>query len=329
MWQVLTNPVHYPVDVNKGTRTKLDNFVALIQSFRAKLTEMDAATLGRHIIQQAGIGEDLYNDKTPEGEARQENLQEFYSSLQEFVDMQTEEGNQDQITITDFLQQAALQTDQESVDAKDDNTPKVTLMTMHAAKGLEFDCVFIVGLEEELFPSPRSVESQRALEEERRLLYVAITRAKKFCFLLHAQSRYLYGQWQSNPVSRFVKEINPSLLKGKTSETLNTTILNTKPNYSHQPKFNSQQSTVNSQLPTGNFRRVQVSPSKAADSTPKKQSDRGNLTIGATVSHTRFGRGKVLNIEGTGDNEKATVDFEQVGRKQLLLKFALPNMTIL
>lgn len=394
MWDLLTNPLSYPVDVNKGTRTKLDNFVALIQGFRSKLYTIDAATLGRHIIQEAGIGEDLYNDKTPEGEARVENLQEFYSSLQEFVDTQSEEGNQDQITIADFLQQAALQTDQESVDAKDDNTPKVTMMTMHAAKGLEFDCVFIVGLEEEIFPSPRSVESQRALEEERRLLYVAITRARKFCHLLYAESRYLYGQWMSNPVSRFIKDINPSLLYQSGGFTnSHGGYSNSRAGYSNsrggysssrgslfgsQPEYGSYSarpqrgSSASSQrgssvsssrgsvsptpLPS-NFRRVSTTPrsssaaissqassvsqrtstvssqasavSPQASAASKQKSDRGNLTIGTILEHKRFGKGKVIKIEGTGDNEKATVEFEQTGRKQLLLKFALPSITVL
>lgn len=360
MWDLLTNPIAYPVDINKGTRAKLDQFVALIEGFRKKIFDVDAATLGRHIIQESGIGDDLYSDKSPEGEARVENLQEFYSSLQEFVDTQTEEGNQDQITIADFLQQAALQTDQESVDAKDDQTPKVTMMTMHAAKGLEFDCVFIVGLEEEIFPSPRSVESQRALEEERRLLYVAITRAKKMCFLSYAESRYLYGQWQSNPSSRFLKDINPSLLQlptpsisGRAGVGLSSSMSRQGSLFGSQPGYGSysaragrtsfassltresERSSVRPTPPPSNFRRVSSSPAapKPALSSPPSQSkttsSRGNLSIGTIIDHARFGRGKVINIEGTGDNEKATVEFDQVGRKQLLLKFALQSITVL
>ncbi len=370
MWDLLTNPMAYPVDINKGTRAKLDAFVALIQGFRTKIYDVDAATLGRHIIQESKIGEDLYSDKSPEGEARVENLQEFYSSLQEFVDTQTEEGNQEEITIADFLQQAALQTDQESVDAKDDQSPKVTMMTMHAAKGLEFDCVFIVGLEEEIFPSPRSVESQRALEEERRLLYVAITRAKKMCFLSYAESRYLYGQWQSNPSSRFLKDINPNLLQGQSqgySQSQSYSQSYSRPSrtgslFGSQPGYGSSSrpastSRSTSMTPPSNFRRVSSTPSqpysRAMISEPsstsksesmststsmsastsmsmsKPTSSRGNLSIGTVISHSRFGRGKVINIEGTGDNEKATVEFEQVGRKQLLLKFALQSITVL
>lgn len=319
MWQLLTDPLRYPLDVNKGTRAKLDKFVALIQDFRSKQETMDAATLGRHIIQEAGIGDDLYNDKSPEGEARVENLQEFYSSLQEFVDYQTEEGLQDQITLSDFLQQAALQTDQEAVDARDDNTPKVTMMTMHAAKGLEFDCVFIVGLEEELFPSPRSVESQRALEEERRLLYVAVTRARKFCHLLYAESRYLYGQWMSNPVSRFIKDINPSLLGGAAFSNSVASRTSTR-----TPVF----SRITRETQTSTFTSHPehlISPPKGGVGGGSEVG--GGLTIGSTIEHTRFGRGKVLNIEGTGDNEKAVVQFEQTGTKQLLLKFAMKSIT--
>lgn len=360
MWDLLTNPIAYPVDINKGTRAKLDQFVALIEGFRTKIFDVDAATLGRHIIQESGIGDDLYSDKSPEGEARVENLQEFYSSLQEFVDTQTEEGKQEEITIADFLQQAALQTDQESVDAKDDQTPKVTMMTMHAAKGLEFDCVFIVGLEEEIFPSPRSVESQRALEEERRLLYVAITRAKKMCFLSYAESRYLYGQWQSNPSSRFLKDINPSLLQlptpsisGRAGVGLSSSMPRQGSLFGSQPGYGSysaragrtsfassltresERSSVRPTPPPSNFRRISSAPSapKPALSSPPSQSkttsSRGNLSIGTIIDHARFGRGKVINIEGTGDNEKATVEFDQVGRKQLLLKFALQSITVL
>lgn len=365
MWDLLTNPLAYPVDINKGTRAKLDAFVAKIEEFRKKIYDVDAATLGRFIIHESGIGDELYSDKSPEGEARVENLQEFYSSLQEFVDTQTEEGNQEEITIADFLQQAALQTDQESVDARDDQSPKVTMMTMHAAKGLEFDCVFIVGLEEEIFPSPRSVESQRALEEERRLLYVAITRAKKMCFLSCADSRYLYGQWQSNQSSRFLKDINPSLLQGQSQSQgysqgqgqsqsrsqSRTSLFGSQSgygSYSARSSRTSYESSVRPTPPPSNFRRVSSTPSQPSrarisepqsmsasvstsksKSTSKSTSSRGNLSIGTFISHSRFGRGKVINIEGTGDNEKATVEFEQVGRKQLLLKFALQSITVL
>lgn len=356
IWDLLTNPIALPQELKESVRKRLNKFVTLIEGFYNKRYEVDAVTLGRLIIEKSGISEDLYREKSHEGEARVENLQEFYNSLHEFVRNQSEEGNQDQITIADFLQQAALQTDQESVDAKDDNTPKVTMMTMHAAKGLEFDCVFIVGLEEELFPSPRSVESQRALEEERRLLYVAITRAKKLCHLLYAESRYLYGQWQSNPVSRFIKEINPGLLFQGSSDgatkshysssftTRSGSLFGSQPSYGSY-SASSQRGGVS--VPS-NFRRISSAPttSSAASSststaTPsaassaalniasKQKSDRGNLTIGATIEHTRFGRGKVINIEGTGDNEKATVEFEQTGKKQLLLKFALGSITVI
>jgi len=393
MWDLLINPMDYPIDVNKGTRTRLDDFVTLIQGFRANMYDLDAATIGRHIITKAGIGEDLQNDKSPEGMARVENLQEFYSSLQEFVDTQTEEGNGDQVTLADFLQQAALQTDQESVDAKDDQSPKVSMMTMHAAKGLEFDCVFIVGLEEEIFPSPRSVESQRALEEERRLLYVAITRAKKLCYLLHAESRYLYGQWQSNERSRFLSDIDPGLLQssfsgasgyskssgysGSSKGNRSGYFFGSMPGYgssssstrgdfgssrngygnnrsdygnnrSGQASSRPSATNVRPTLPPSNFRRVASAQRTSTNATsnssttsngaafkPSQTALASNpsngraINIGCTIDHIRFGRGKVINLEGSGDNEKATVEFEQVGRKQLLLKFAMQSITIL
>lgn len=353
IWDMLTNPIAYPLDINKGTRTKIDGFVHLIDSFKQKLENTDAATLGRHIIIEAGIKSDLEADQTPEGESRKENLYELISSLQEFVDSQMEEGNQDNITISDFLSQAALQTDQESVDAKDDNTPKITMMTMHAAKGLEFSCVFIVGLEEEIFPSPRSVDNIRALEEERRLLYVAITRAKKHCYMLHAESRYLYGQWQSNAPSRFLKDINPSLLSSSVSQTSSK---GSSSNYTgslfggssfgsssyssssyngssySSSSFGSNSSRTQPQQhsrPAANFSRVSSQPKPSTPAPKKQKSDSGKLTIGARIDHKRFGSGTILSIEGTGDNEKAVVNFDQVGNKQLLLKFALPSITLL
>ncbi|MCF0244918.1 MAG: UvrD-helicase domain-containing protein [Bacteroidaceae bacterium] len=344
-YSVISLPQHFDIGLNKGTQTKINDFVSLIEDFRSKLSKMDAATLGRYIIQKSGISEDLYADRTTvEGEARIENLQELYSSMQEFVDSQKEEGKEEQITLADFLSQAALQTDQESVDAADDNQPKVTLMTMHGAKGLEFDTVFIVGLEEEIFPSPRSVDSQRALEEERRLLYVAITRAKKRCYLTHAESRYLYGQWMSNPRSRFLNDINPSLLDCGTQSKPSGY-----PRSSGNTSF-TQTKKVDRSLPFGNFRSLgssstprnfEPSGSRAVSSTstikPQPSTPTNNqgtsstsrLSIGAIVEHTRFGRGKILNIEGTGDNTKALVDFENVGKKQLLLKFAFASMTVI
>ncbi len=346
IWEMLINPIAYPLDINKGTRTKIDGFVQLINSFRQKTDNTDAATLGRHIIIEAGIKNDLESDSTPEGESRKENLYELISSLQEFVDSQMEEGGQDFITISDFLAQAALQTDQESVDAKDDDSPKVTMMTMHAAKGLEFNCVFIVGLEEEIFPSPRSVDNIRALEEERRLLYVAITRAKKYCYMLHAESRYLYGQWQSNAPSRFLRDINPSLLSSSSSSYgSSTSSTSYGSGYSSNSRgsgyssssrgsgslFGSSARTQPQQVsrPASNFTRVSSQPKFAAPAQKKQHTDSGKLSVGARIDHKRFGSGTILSIEGSGDNEKAIVNFDQVGSKQLLLKFALPSITLL
>lgn len=337
IWEMLTNPVNYPLDINKGTRAKIEGFVKLISSFNQKLDTTDAATLGKHIIIEAGIKDDLESDNTPEGESRKENLYELISSLQEFVDSQMEEGNQDFITTHDFLAQAALQTDQESVDAKDDNTPKITMMTMHAAKGLEFTCVFIVGLEEELFPSPRCVDNIRALEEERRLLYVAITRAKKYCYMLHAESRYLYGQWQSNAPSRFIKDINPCLLSSPTIQASSHSIASHS-GYSFDGKsgrssfFGSNSPRNDKQTysrPSTNFTRVSSQPKQSTPAPQKQKSVPCKLTAGARIDHKRFGIGTILSIEGSGDNEKAVVSFDQVGNKQLLLKFALPSITIL
>lgn len=351
IWKALTEPLNYPLDLSKATLTKLNDFVRIISDFIGKTDEMDAAHLGRYIIKESGISQELYSDTTPEGVARQENLQELSNSLSEFVQIQTEEGNVDEIRLSDFLATAALQTDQEVVDSKEDNSPKVTMMTMHGSKGLEFDCVFVVGLEEEIFPSPRSVDSQRALEEERRLLYVAITRAKKLCFLSFAKSRYLYGYPQENAPSRFLKDINENLLDLGSRYSGGSRSSNSFSGSSSSSGFggfggsssfgsssrggglfsSSSQSSASSAsssrpsrpiAPPPGFRPARSTSYSSASMSASVANLASTLKVGDNVEHERFGRGTVLRIEGSGENTKAHVEFENLGTKQLLLKFA-------
>ena len=208
-WQVLANPAHYYLDVNKGTWTKLQKFRDMVNGFVADVATLDAYELGIKIIKESGIQADLYATSDTESLSRQENLQELVGGLKEFVDIRREEGNEDEVFLGNYLQEVSLLSD---LDSEGDEESRVVLMTVHSAKGLEFPTVFVVGLEENIFPSPRSTDSPRLLEEERRLLYVAITRAEKHCILTCAKNRYRFGRMEFDTPSRFISDIDPNLL---------------------------------------------------------------------------------------------------------------------
>ena len=212
-WEVIGEPAHYGLNVNKGTLTKLDNFRLLISSFIERSHTTDVYELGDAIIKESGISQDIMSGRDADDLARQENLEEFLSGMSAFVEERREEGRMDEAFLTDYLQDVALLTDADSEGAKDE--PRVSLMTVHAAKGLEFATVFIVGLEENIFPSPLAAMSVRELEEERRLLYVAITRAEKHCILTNAKNRFRYGKMEFDNPSRFIDEIDASLIEAQ------------------------------------------------------------------------------------------------------------------
>jgi len=210
LWQVIKEPMLFPMEVSKGTMTKIQAFRELIEGWIGRVTTEDAYTLGHDIIMNSGISKDIYSGRNPEDISRQENLEEFLSGMQDFVESRREEDMGDEVYLPDFLQEVALLTDLDSDEG--DSNDKVTLMTIHSAKGLEFPTVFIVGLEENIFPSPMCTNSMRELEEERRLLYVAITRAEKHCILTCAQNRFRYGRMEYDTPSRFIRDIDPELL---------------------------------------------------------------------------------------------------------------------
>ena len=212
-WEVIGEPAHYGLNVNKGTLAKLDNFRLLISSFIERSHTTDVYELGDAIIKESGISQDIMSGRDADDLARQENLEEFLSGMSAFVEERREEGRMDEAFLTDYLQDVALLTDADSEGAKDE--PRVSLMTIHAAKGLEFATVFIVGLEENIFPSPLAAMSVRELEEERRLLYVAITRAEKHCILTNAKNRFRYGKMEFDNPSRFIDEIDSSLIEAQ------------------------------------------------------------------------------------------------------------------
>lgn len=355
-WEVIGNVEHYGLNVNKGTQTKLENFRLLISSFIDRSHTLDVYELGDAIIRESRISEDIMSGKNADDLARQENLEEFLSGMQTFVAGRQEEGRMDEAYLTDYLQDVALLTDADSEGEKDE--PRVSLMTIHAAKGLEFATVFVVGLEENIFPSPLAAVSVRELEEERRLLYVAITRAEKHCILTNAKNRFRYGKMEFDNPSRFIDEIDASLIEGG-EETPESSFGGGRSSYggygseggyggrmpwdrdrSGYRRDYQNSKPVASQFmadPKPGFKSVRAvnavhrimgdtarssSVALAGSSASKASSAAGSLSEGCRIEHQRFGIGTVLKIEGTGENTKATVEFQNAGTKQLLLKFA-------
>lgn len=361
-WEVIGNVEHYGLNVNKGTQTKLENFRLLISSFIDRSHTLDVYELGDAIIRESRISEDIMSGKNADDLARQENLEEFLSGMQTFVAGRQEEGRMDEAYLTDYLQDVALLTDADSEGEKDE--PRVSLMTIHAAKGLEFATVFVVGLEENIFPSPLAAVSVRELEEERRLLYVAITRAEKHCILTNAKNRFRYGKMEFDNPSRFIDEIDASLIEGgeETPESSFGGGRSSFGGYGSSSRYGSEggyggrmpwdrdrsgyrrdyqnSKPVASQFmadPKPGFKSVRAvnavhrimgdtasssSVASAGSSAFNASSAAGSLSEGCRIEHQRFGIGTVLKIEGTGENTKATVEFQNVGTKQLLLKFA-------
>ena len=330
LWQVIKEPGLFPMDVSKGTMTKLQNFRQLIEGWIERLQTEDAYTLGHDIIMNSGISKDIYSGRNPEDLSRQENLEEFLGGMQDFVESRKEEDMGDEVYLPDFLQEVALLTDLDSDDG--DSNDKVVLMTIHAAKGLEFPTVFVVGLEENIFPSPMCTNSMRELEEERRLLYVAITRAEKHCILTCAQNRFRYGRMEYDTPSRFIRDIDPELLdvhgeagSAESRKPYNNWMQNPRPvatQFKADPKPRAvaprqQEKPVDPFGP--NFKRVYNAVAPRPMASAPSASD---LHEGARIEHQRFGVGTVVRIEGTGENTKATVEFRNAGTKQLLLKFA-------
>ena len=340
LWTVLQQPIVFGLSLAKGTMTKLDAFRALIDGWRQRIDQEDAYILGHAIIMESGISKEIYSSQNPDDLSRQENLEEFLGGMQDFVESRREEGMENEILLPDFLQEVALLTDLDSEG--DADQPKVALMTVHAAKGLEFPTVFVVGLEENIFPSPMCIGSMRELEEERRLLYVAITRAEKHCILTCAQNRFRYGRMEYDTPSRFIRDIDPSLLRVEGDSQYSGNNSQYSRNNSQYSRSNSQYSVSNSRYSGSNSRpasRFQnprpVATQFVADPKPRLMPIRreapapqsvaiGNIGIkeGNVIEHQRFGIGTVIKVEGSGENAKATVAFKNAGTKQLLLKFA-------
>lgn len=409
MWTVANDPLAYGVEINKGAINKLSAFCELIESFRVQLDKVTASDLVRDIIRRSGIGVDLTLVKSAENTARQENVDELLASIQTLEKEARDEDGRTRVSLTEYLSTVSLLSD---ADTRDDGTPRVTLMTIHAAKGLEFQAVFVTGMEEDLFPSSLAKMSTHEMEEERRLFYVAVTRAKEYCFLSYAQTRFRYGSLQFAEPSPFLDEIDEAYIQrqgtassapnfssnaqqskwgsgryganspassyggGRQAKRYSATHNNdfdsffggqSEDDFRSSMGYNNSQSAYNEYSGTtakgdtdyeagyqgyGELRsrhssakhnytkKVQTSPShittsplpygyvstgvvrkKGADTTADAATQAA-WPEGAVVRHNRFGVGKVVSVEGSGDNAKVRVEFDQVGIKNLLLKFA-------
>lgn len=323
IWQVLTNLDKIDVGVNAGTKRKLNAFVEFIKSFQEKLETEDAYNLTLEIATSSGILKDLMSERTPEGISRYDNVQELLNSIKEFTerDKEGDEGN----TLVEFIENVSLLTDADSEKEEDKN--KVTLMTIHSAKGLEFKYVYVVGLEEDLFPSRMSLNTAQELEEERRLFYVALTRAEIKCTLSYATSRYKWGSLITCVPSRFIKEIDPKFVELPPENEIFEEDDDDAGFLSFSDKKFTKKKSINKTESTTVFAKPKLTKiSEAKKKTIINKNfvgdDPQKIKSGMNVEHARFGNGKVLKLEGEFPNSKATVFFPDHGQKQLLLKFA-------
>ena len=312
------------IRINSGTRRKLEDFVTLIKSFQVLNEEADAFTVAAEVAKKTGLLQEFKKDGTPEGIARMENLEELLNGIQDFVEGQREIVDA-QGSLTEFLEDVALATD---LDKETDDGDRVSLMTIHLAKGLEFPYVYIVGLEEDLFPSAMSMSTRSELEEERRLFYVALTRAEKQAYLTYTLNRYRWGKLIDAEPSRFLEEIDAQFVENLTpvpayqfKPFVNTDIFGDTPATGRQSAKPGSTRPKNAPRPAvaRNLKPLRTS-GKQGPSQPVVIDP--NLVEGAVVNHTRFGRGKVLKIEGAGSDRKAEIQFEQGSVKKLLLRFA-------
>ena len=336
LWTVLCEPLAYGLNFNKGTVGKLQAFRELISAFITDAAEKNAYEIGADIIRQSGIINDVCQDNSPENLSRKENIEELVNGMSDFCAQRQEEGNPN-VLLGDFLSEISLLTDQDS--DKDGDDEKITLMTVHSAKGLEFKNVFVVGMEENLFPSGMVGDSPRALEEERRLFYVAITRAEEHCFLSYAKTRFRYGKMEFGSPSRFLKDIDIRFLRlpqdagmfrrveEEAAAFRRENARGFAPDREDAPYGGKERVSVRPKqqiiAPTvpRNLKRVAPSANTASTS-PSAGASANRVQQGQLIEHERFGLGEVLKVEGEGDNAKATIRFKNAGDKQLLLRFA-------
>ncbi|CAM3936218.1 ATP-dependent helicase [Flavobacterium antarcticum] len=331
IFEIMQNIDKIDLKLNAGTKAKLQDFVTMIQSFQVINENQDAFFLAEHVAKKTGLVQELKKDATPEGIAKIENIEELLNGIKDFIEGQREiDGARG--ALSEFMQDVALATDLDKDTGDDD---RVALMTIHLAKGLEFPYVFVVGMEEDLFPSAMSMSTRSELEEERRLFYVALTRAEHQAYLTYAQSRYRWGKLTDSEPSRFINEIDEQYLEYISPPETNykykpmidsdifgdvdkSKLRQFKPAAATPPKyFNNNDSAASSGI-----RKLKplANPTKTVSSGPNLFD--GPLQQGTKVMHERFGRGEVVNLEGVGGDKKAEINFEVGGIKKLLLRFA-------
>lgn len=314
-WEILCSP--HLLDVNGGTRNKLSSFVQMINSFHERHTDDDAHALVQDIVRNSGLQAEVNRGVEPEDQARRENLQELLDGMATFVQERKEQG--EGALLTDYLQEVSLLSDTNENESLSED--RLTLMTVHSAKGLEFRVVFVVGMEEDLFPSQMCMDSLRALEEERRLFYVAMTRAEEYLIVTNARSRFRYGKVEFCRPSRFLREIDPRYLRvrgiGATPSDGGVASLSGR----EMPRRPVVANQVPKPTPRDTDRFVRVTQAKPAV-TASAAAAMPDVSVGTRILHDRFGNGVITAIDGKGIDTKATVSFENVGTKQLLLRFA-------
>ncbi len=327
IFELLQNLADTDVNLNTGTKTKLDNFVTMIQHFQIESKTKNAFEVAEFVVKQTRLIKDLEKDGTPEGVSRVENVQELLNGIKDFIEVQKEKEEDDSLAF--FLEDVALATDFDS--EKKDDEPRVSLMTIHLAKGLEFPYVYIVGLEENLFPSAMSMNTRSELEEERRLFYVALTRAEKQAYLSYAQTRYRWGKLVDCEPSRFLEEIDdiyiehltPKVAPPVQNKFLNEDIFGSVP----QNKIRFKKPVQRTPTKKKTSPKIEFSPPKNLKKVVKNTTISANLfdnniVVGSVIEHQKFGKGKVVSLEGVGANKKAEIQFTTVGVKKLLLQFA-------
>lgn len=338
LWSIITMTDGYSGQIGKSTLSKLEAFVLMIKGFMDKSTLLDAHTLAHKVYEESGMQALILQDTSIEGMSRKENVEELMNGIIQFCSDREEEGS-NEIFMSHYLSSVSLLTDQ---DKDDDDTPRVTLMTIHASKGLEFDSIFIVGLEENLFPSEITSENDTEIEEERRLMYVAMTRAKSRLYLLHSSSRFRNGEMQYNTPSRFIGEIDRAYLldhrqkrmpfnsafQSRPGNIFNTRggFVKNNPSRSFERRDERHRFERVERPASAIPLRATSSMQVATDSTIRERTatplSNQSLKVGAIIEHDRFGIGKVTSLEGFGGDTKARIEFVDMGSKVLLLKFA-------
>lgn len=333
IFEVMEHIDKIDLKLNSGTKTKLQDFVTMIKSFQVINEQQDAFTLTDHVTKKTGLVQELKKDGTPEGIARIENIEELLNGIKDFTEGQKEiDGARG--ALAEFMEDVALATDLDKDTGDDD---RVALMTIHLAKGLEFPHVFVVGMEEDLFPSAMSMNTRSELEEERRLFYVALTRAEHQAYLTYAQSRYRWGKLVDSEPSRFIEEINGEYLEYMNSidsgyrykpsmdidifgDVDKSKLRLAKPTAGTPPEY----ITKNEPISSINIRRLK--PVSSGASSDKANLFDNNLVVGNIVLHERFGKGEIVGLEGVGADKKAEIRFDVGGLKKLLLRFAKLNV---